>query len=87
MGAFDARTGEYVPPLNSELDGEFKHLLMYASDLYGGAKKGPRAKMIQTYLRRLKAAELDEQFVVTYAMAHGLSRTAAKHLRSHYQAA
>jgi hypothetical protein len=87
VGAFNARTRQTTQPLNDALIDEFFGLKLYFGDVFGGASRGPEARQIQSHLEPMKAADLDEDFVITYCMALGLTDTQAKHLRKHYQRA
>lgn len=84
--AFNAETGETIEPLPEELHKKFVRTLHYDSELLGGALRGQGREHPQRYLRELADAGLDEDFVVTYALALG-EHISPKHIREHYRAA
>ncbi|MFL0239281.1 hypothetical protein [Mycobacterium sp. SMC-17] len=84
--AFNAGTGEPTPPLDEELDEEFRFLLMSSRELSSGAQRGRERHIPQASMAVFKSAGLDEDFVVTYCIALGyLGDT--KNIRDHYRAA
>ncbi|WP_212808074.1 MULTISPECIES: hypothetical protein [unclassified Mycolicibacterium] len=84
--AFNAGTGEPTPPLDEELDEEFRSLLMSSRELSSGAQRGRERHIPQSSMAVFKSAGLDEDFVVTYCIALGyLGDT--KNIRNHYRAA
>ena len=80
--AFNAETGEATPPLSPELHDVFVNMLFRDDYLREGAKAGRHRQITQDYLRELKEAGLDLDFVVTYLIAlgyHGDMRRLREH--------
>jgi hypothetical protein len=84
--AFNAATGETTAPLTEELHEEFVDMFFWDRELVGGALRGRDRDRPQQHLRNLHDAGLDEDFVVTYALALG-QLIEPKHIRDHYRAA
>jgi hypothetical protein len=85
VGAFNAATGEPTPPLDEELDREFRHLLLYSQELGQGAKRGEQRHIVQAPMSTFNQAGLSEDFVVTYCIGLGYSGD-HRNIRNHYQA-
>jgi hypothetical protein len=80
--AFDAQTGEATPALEPALHEVFVALL-FDDHLGEGAKKGRHRDLTQARLAEFfRAAELDQDFIVTYCIALGYSGD-MKRLREH----
>lgn len=86
VGAFNAATGEPTPHLDSELDEEFRCMLMYDREIREGAKMGPQRQIPQSSMSIFKEAGLDEDFVVTYCLGLGY-RGDHQQIRYHYREA
>lgn len=83
-GAYDLSTGETTPPLDEELHDTFVSMLMWETEIGGGAQRGKQRHLVQQPLARLKEADLSEDFVVTYCAALGLSDHYFDRLKEHY---
>jgi hypothetical protein len=80
--AFNAETGEATPKLEPALHDVFVMLLFDDDYLREGAKRGRHRELTQGRLGQLRAAGLDQDFVVTYCIAMGY-RGDIKRLREH----
>jgi hypothetical protein len=85
-GAYNAATDTSTPILDRALHDEFVGMLEWDRELVGSARTGRDRGLPQAHLRALRAAGLDEDFVVTYAIALGYTGD-LKRLREHYRAA
>ena len=85
-GAYNAATDENTPLLDRALHDEFVGMSQWDRELVGSARTGRDRGLPQAHLRALRAAGLDEDFVVTYAIALGYTGD-LKRLREHYRAA
>ncbi|BCI87640.1 hypothetical protein PJK45_02955 [Mycobacterium kansasii] len=85
-GAYNAATDKSTPLLDRALHDEFVGMLEWDRELVGSARTGRDRGLPQAHLRALRAAGLDEDFVVTYAIALGYTGD-LKRLREHYRAA
>jgi len=70
-GAYNAATDENTPLLDRALHDEFVGMSQWDRELVGSARTGRDRGLPQAHLRALHAAGLDEDFVVTYAIALG----------------
>jgi hypothetical protein len=86
VGAFNAATGDTTPALPADVHGVFVSLLYREDYLREGAKAGRHRLAVQGGLRELKAAGLDQDFVVTYLIALGY-RGDTRRVRDHCDAA
>ncbi|WP_206511942.1 hypothetical protein [Rhodococcus sp. KRD197] len=86
-GAYNLSTGETTPPLDDELHDTFVAMLMWEREIGGGAQRGKQRELVQRPLATLKSAGLDEDFVITYCAALGLSDNYLTKLRAHYKQA
>ena len=84
--AFNAETGQTTPPLAPDVHDVFVDMLFRHDYLYEGAKAGRNRHTVQEYLRQLKSAGLDQDFVVTYLIALGF-RGNARRVREHCEVA
>jgi hypothetical protein len=85
-GAYNAATDENTLLLDRALRDEFVGMSQWDRELVGSARTGRDRGLPQAHLRALRAAGLDEDFVVTYAIALGYTGD-LKRLREHYRAA
>jgi hypothetical protein len=84
--AFNAETGDATPPLPSDVHEVFVAMLFDDDYLSEGAKAGRNRDIVQDRLSQLKAAGLDQDFVVTYLIALGLRRD-PRRVREHCEVA
>jgi hypothetical protein len=84
--AFNAETGETTPPLPPDTHQVFVDMLFRDDYLSEGAKAGRNRDTVQDYLRQLKAAGLDQDFVITYLIALGFRRD-TRRVREHCEVA
>lgn len=85
VGAYNAATDEIETALDDELVKDFEYLLMWDTEILGGAKRGRGRDRIHPTIRGLKDAGLSEQFVATFALGLGASSGVAEHLVLHYR--
>lgn len=85
--AFNARTGERLPALDTELATVFEHLLFHDREVSMGRTTREGRTVVQPALRELKAAGFDFQFVGSYCIANGYHASGLKRLKEHYDAA
>ncbi|MGC5026273.1 hypothetical protein ACLQ3K_16095 [Tsukamurella sp. DT100] len=85
VGAYNAATDEIEPSIDDELIGDFKFVLQWDSEIFGGAKRGHGREIIQPTIKKLKNAGLSELFVASYAVGLGASASIAENLRKHYR--
>jgi hypothetical protein len=84
--AYNPSTGRTMSPLCDPLRRQFVRLLSYDFELAGSAVRGGDRERPQRHLRELIEAGLDENFVVTYALALD-RKVPASQIREHYRAA
>jgi len=84
--AFNAVTGEPTPPLDAELHDEFISMLFRDDLLSSPPKSGRGREAVHEYMRTFHAADLNDDFVVTYCIALGCTRD-PRRIREHYRVA
>lgn len=85
MRAVDCATQKPFEPLDEELHKHFETMLFWDRELSGGPVRGRDRDRVQRPIAELISAGLNEDFVATYAIAHGAHDHLARDIRAHYR--